>query len=141
MTDKSYTKVTKVTDGSIPRAVFVQVQSWIAQQKNEQRVVIEVKRWHERHSDRQRGYWFGVIVPAFMDCCGYSKDSAHDALMWHLWPEGRKDEIRLDGTMHSVRGSLTDVDGPTMAELIERAFQFAVKEYGLLIPSPGEWTD
>lgn len=105
---------------------------------------ISVDKWHESASDRQRGYWFGVIVPAFIEHCGYegpdSKEACHHDLLFHLMPDLRQYRKNpFTGEQEQRRVSWKELDKNQATKLIDRAFHFAAVDHGLYIQSPSEY--
>lgn len=104
---------------------------------------VSIKKYLGKASDRQRRYWFGVVIPCVIDHCGYdgisAKDDCHDDLMYKLMPELRKKRKTLAGGEIDARVSWTELDREQTTLLIERAFHFAATELGLVIPSPAEY--
>jgi len=109
-------------------------------------VEITVKKHLGKVRDRQRGYWFGVIVTAIIDYSGYdgahAKENCHDDLLFHLMPELRHERVNfLTGEVREKRVSWTELDTNETTILIERAWQFAASECGLIIQSPKEFLE
>lgn len=104
--------------------------------------IVSVERFHGKHSDQQRRYWFAVIVPSFIAHCGYdgpsAKEDCHSDLMARLWPL-RERANPLTGEIEKTRESLRNLDTAQMATLIESAWKFAAENYAMVIPSPREF--
>jgi len=99
-----------------------------------QRVTVRIGPEELPITQDQRGYFFGVLIEAMVDLCGYArKEEAYDAAMrWLLtlpWEE--------------LRPSLAAgaCDRAQMSEYIERMCAAQVVDLGLDVPDPtgSEW--
>lgn len=137
------TFIGKVSNKRIPDAVRLQIGNALAKLEGHD-AIITIERFHGKHSDKQRRYWWAVIVTAFVAHCGYegpdAKENCHADLMARLWPL-RERTNRVTGEVEKVRESLTNLDKAQMGTLIEAAWQFAAVDYGLVIPSPREFLE
>ena len=130
----------RVRHGKIPDAKLVVLDGWLADNDGAL-VELWAQRCATRHSDAQRAYWFGVVVPAVASATGYTFDEAHDALMWECWPEGRRELKLLDGAVYAVRATFTTLSTTEVSELMERAWRLAAEKLGLYIDSPDEYRE
>ncbi|TGL39666.1 hypothetical protein EHQ53_14180 [Leptospira langatensis] len=98
-------------------------------------VITKIKELGKKHSDRQRGYWFAVIVPMYMDYTGQSKDEAHREIMLALRPvefHGKDDRIRVEPTSYS---GLTTSEAE---DLHAEARSWVTEKIGRYVPLPNE---
>lgn len=95
------------------------------------------------HTDRQRAYWFAVIVPyaqhGFADAgTRLSKDDAHDFLCWHLMPDERR-TIRWGQHEAVMRASFSAASKERVTRLIDEAIQFIAENFFIACPDPSEY--
>jgi hypothetical protein len=98
-------------------------------------VLFSMKVHRETRSNAQNRFWHGVVVPAFVDHCGYTFAEAKDALALELLPKEVVDV--KTGEVKTVPGHTSDLNTKEFNELIERAQQLGA-EMGIYIPDPGE---
>ncbi len=136
------TYYTKVENGVIPAAIRLKIAAAI-EKLDGQWIEIKINKWLGKASDSQRAYWFGVIVKSMVEHCGYDGtdaiDRCHDDLMYLLMPEKRRKRKRITGEIIEARVSWTELTKEETTVLIERAFQYAATEWGLVIQSPKEY--
>lgn len=98
-------------------------------------VLLSVKAHRETRSGAQNRYWHGVVIPAFVEHCGYEFDEAKDALALELIPKEVVD-IKT-GEVKTVPGHTSEQNTKQFNEMIERAQRLGA-EMGIYIPDPGE---
>lgn len=97
-------------------------------------VTVRIERHHRKRTDRQNRFWHGVVIPLFVEHCGYTFDEAKAALALELIPvEARK----FDGSTAIVPGHTSDLNVAQFNELIKRAQQLGA-EMDIYIPDPNE---
>lgn len=99
------------------------------------KVLATFKAYRPSRSSAQNRYWHGVVVPAFVDRCGYTFTEAKDALALELIPREVVDV--KTGEVKTVPGHTSDLNTKEFNELIERAQRLGA-EMGIYIPDPGE---
>ena len=132
-----------IKNGSLPDIVGAQISTLLGTLEGHT-VEIRILKYFGKATDRQRKYWFGVVIPAFIVECGYeepgAKDRCHNDLVYELMPEFRKTRVSpITGIVEVIRASWRDFDTAQSTILIERAFVFASTQYSIAIPSPGEY--
>ena len=106
------------------------VQAWLATQKDGT-YTVSIGRERDRLSDRQRRYYFGVVVPILAEYFGYEPDEMHEALKWHFL------RTHPDSPLPTVK-SITKFSTAEMEEYLRRVRTWASSEYGVYIPEPNE---
>ncbi len=113
-----------------------------------QPVIVTLEKPKKRRSNSQNAYWYGVVVPFFLELWSrarryphglrpYTKDQVHEVLVEAL--AGCEDGP-LPGTR--IRLRTRDMDTATFAKLVDRARELAMHDYGAPLPAPGEkWED
>ena len=108
-------------------------QRWLRTKAN-QLVTVTVAPYMKRRSLSQNSFWFGVVVPAFGERCGYlphEYDCVHDELVRTL--------IGLRPDCHpdlKIRVSTRSLSTAQFSRLIEDAQIFAADKLGLIVPDP-----
>lgn len=125
----------QTTGGRLTNAARISIENQLRRYKDTDTLTITIERTQRKHSDAQRAYWFAVVVPAFADHCGFTKDEAHAELMRNLMPELCETLTGLDGTEIIRRPSYSKLTKQQAAELCDSAYTFA-KDFGLTIPEP-----
>jgi hypothetical protein len=95
-----------------------------------QAVELTIRKRRTQRSLKQNRAYFGLIVEAVADHCGYSKDEAHEALAWRFLREGEPDALL------PRRKSTADLSTKEFEDYTARVKQFAAEELGLFIPDP-----
>jgi hypothetical protein len=95
---------------------------------------LTVKRARATRSNQQNRFWWGVLVPAIAEHCGYTNDEMHEALKHKF--------LRLDADpdkhgLVRVRSTAT-LDTKEFTDLIENVVTWAGVEFGLDIHLPGD---
>jgi len=98
-------------------------------------VLVTVKVHRETRSSAQNRFYHGVVIPAFVDHCGYTAAEAKDALALELLPREVVDV--KTGEVKTVPGHTSQLNAKEFNDLIERAQQLGA-EMGIYIPDPGE---
>jgi hypothetical protein len=98
-------------------------------------VTLKISVGKRQRSLSQNRYWWKVVVPLFMEHCGYDKQPMHDALALHLIPHEVID-IKT-GELHIVPGHTSQLNVAEFNDLIERAQRLGA-EMGIYIPDPNE---
>ena len=99
-------------------------------------VDVTVKKHHNKRSDRQNRYWWGVAVPLIAHELGYDKhehESVHYALVSKCF--GVTHDVSL-GEIPKVKSS--HLNREQFSELMEWAVRWAASELGIVVPLPNE---
>ncbi len=95
-------------------------------------IEVTIRKRRTLRSLKANRAYFGLIVQAIADHCGYSKQEAHEAIAWKFLQEGEPD------AMLPRRRSTADLDDKEFATYTAQVKQFAAEELGLFIPDPGQ---
>lgn len=99
---------------------------------------------HEvEHTDPQRHYYFGVVVPYAQQGMieqgdRASKDDAHAWMMWHLAPDERQ-TVKYGQHEHVMRASFKKFSKARVAEHIDHCIQWIAEEFSLAVPEPSTY--
>jgi hypothetical protein len=91
-------------------------------------VVLRAKR-RQRSLKQNNAYW-GLIVPAIAEHCGYTKDEAHEALGFRFLRVGEPDAVL------PARRSTADLTVQEFQDYCEAVKVFAAETLGIFIPDP-----
>ncbi len=97
-------------------------------------VTLRIERHHRKRTDRQNRFWHGVVIPLFVEHCGYSFDEAKAALSLELIP---KEIHQLNGTAVVVPGHTSELNVAQFNDLIKRAQELGAR-MDIYVPDPGE---
>lgn len=98
-------------------------------------VLATFKAYRPKRSDAQNRFWHGIVIPAFVEHCGYEFPEMKDALALELLP---KEVIDIKtGEVRIVPGHTSDLNTKEFKDLIERAQRLGAG-MGVVIPDPGE---
>jgi len=95
-------------------------------------VEVTIRQRRTQRSLKQNRAYFGLIVEAVAEHCGYTKDEAHEALAWKFLREGEPD------AMLPKRKSTAALSTQEFEDYTAQVKQFAAEELGLFIPDPGQ---
>lgn len=95
-------------------------------------VEVTLRKVRTQRSLKQNRAYFGLIVAAVAEHCGYSKDEAHEALAFKFLRQGEPDAPL------PTRKSTADLTTKEFEEYQAQVKQFAAEELGLFIPDPGQ---
>ena len=98
-------------------------------------VTLRVTVGKKTRSLQQNAYWWGVVIPLFMETCGYEKQEMHDALALHLLPVEIVD-IKT-GEVRVVPGHTSKLTVQEFNDLIERVQRLGA-EMQIYVPDPNE---
>ena len=133
---------TTVVNGKIPKAVSLQIGKHLEGLEDGPVDVIVMRPKKKRTTD-QNAYWWGVVIPAVSQHCGYERheaDQVHEDVVMLLMPELATERVnKITGELTTVRASTSDMDTATFSDLMERAWRWAAVDLGIVIPSPGEF--
>lgn len=127
--------MTRLFYGRVDKAgkvVFDQPFEWAkhcAGLKN-QRIEVTARKQRTQRSLKQNRAYFGLIVSAVAEHCGYTKDEAHEALAFKFLRLGEPDALL------PTRRSTADLTTKEFEDYTAQVKQFAAEELGLLIPDP-----
>ena len=99
---------------------------------------------HEvEHTDPQRGYYFGVVVPyaqqgMLEQGTRQSKDDTHAWLMWHLAPDERT-TVKYGQHEHVMRASFAKFSKARVKQHIDACIQWIAEEFSLAVPEPSAY--
>lgn len=93
------------------------------------------KFYRPKRSDAQNRFWHGIVIPAFVEHCGYEFAEMKDALALELLPKEVVD--MKTGEVRIVPGHTSELNTKEFNDLIERAQRLGA-EMGIVIPDPGE---
>jgi predicted PhzF superfamily epimerase YddE/YHI9 len=128
--------VTPIFDGRCKdgKVVFRRPLDWAKHVRAHEGLEVEVtlKKLRTQRSLKQNRAYFGIIVAAIADHCGYSKDEAHEALAFKFLRTGEPDALL------PTRRSTASLTVQEFAAYQEQVKQFAAEELGLFIPDPGQ---
>jgi hypothetical protein len=104
---------------------------------------VVIKRFYESPSERQRGYYWSVMLPAL---CRHVEESGfghYTAEQMHEWLKkkfGQSARVEIDGEAYDVVAFTTSNSGDiaAMSTYITAILQWAAGELGLYIPPPTE---
>ena len=93
-------------------------------------VEVTLRKIRTQRSLKQNRAYFGLIVSAIADHCGYTKDEAHEALAFKFLRLGEPDALL------PTRRSTADLTTKEFTDYQEQVKRFAAEELGLFIPDP-----
>jgi len=99
---------------------------WLKSHKKPLRVQVCIEPIERHLTDQQRKYFYGVIVPAFMDYCGYSKNEIAGVLKRLFLTVHR-------GTKKEYVKSLTELNVAEMSAFIDEC-SLCAAEIGIILP-------
>ena len=100
----------------------------------EGKVEIQVKPYKSTRSDRQRRYYWAVIIPAICQATGYDLSEANEFLKWWFNPKIKTfkgQEIRFGS---SIEAEKTD----RVEEIYREIREWASAELHIFVPEPNE---
>lgn len=95
-------------------------------------VEVIVRPVRRQRSTRANRYYWGVVVKAIGEHCGYHSDEMHEALAFKFL---RLEDDPITGSPRRKRTPETNTT--EFAEYVDRCIQFGA-ELGVVIPEPGE---
>jgi hypothetical protein len=102
--------------------------------KDGTRMEVTAKKVVPRRSDNTNRYWFGVVVPLFMDELGErDKYVAHHIILEAI---GHYDELEMKGRRFKIVRETRDLAADDFSKLIEGAGQLFAEWFGGYIPPP-----
>ena len=108
---------------------------WIESFKTGTQVDIIIKKHVDKNTQKQRGYYFGVVVVILADYFGYEKEEMHEELKLKFNPV--KSKLSSDTIMGgSTTELLKDEYFGDEQSYVERIRRWAVVEYNVNIPDP-----
>ena len=93
-------------------------------------VMVVVDKYRKQRSAGQNRYYWGVVIPAMAEYCGYGREEMHEALKWQLL------RTHAEAGLPSVR-STSNLNTAEFTDYIEQCRRLAA-EWGVYIPDPGE---
>ena len=119
----------KVENGKLKMVNCKVLEMYVGMFPEGSELQITIERRKKERSDKQRRYYWGVIIPVLCDFFGYTKDETHDALKWQF--------LRKEGKIPTIRSteSLSTVESE---EYNSRIRQWASEEFEVFIPLPDE---
>ena len=93
-------------------------------------IEVTIRPRRTQRSPKQNRAYFGLIVEAVAEHCGYTKDEAHEALAWKFLREGELD------AMLPTRKSTASLTTKEFEDYTAQVKQFAAEELNLFIPDP-----
>lgn len=111
---------------------FVAAMAWAREVRSleGQEVEVTIRKRRTQRSLKQNRAYFGLIVSAIAEHCGYTKDEAHEALAWRFLRLGEPDAPL------PTRRSTADLTTKEFENYTAQVKQFAAEELGLFIPDP-----
>lgn len=116
------------------KVVFDSPLAWARHCQSLKNALVEVtcrKRRTQRSLKQNRAY-FGLIIEAIAESCGYTKDEAHEAVAWKFLRVGEPDALL------PKRRSTSDLSTKEFEDYCAQVKQFAVEKLGLFIPDPNQ---
>jgi len=127
--------VTKMGDW-VPRSMREKITQYWRSLPDGVPVTFVVKRATRPKTDRQLGYWWGVLLPFVSEATGYTKNEAHEVLMAELMPDYMTTYYCPIRQRHiQNRGSLAEMTTTDVAELFERAWVY-LSDRDIHVPHP-----
>lgn len=87
-----------------------------------QRVLVTVERYRKPKTNPELALYFGVLLPAFADHCGYDEKDMHRELKL-AWMPLHKTVSRLTGEERLEIPSLADASSDEMGAFIDRLYR------------------
>lgn len=97
---------------------------------------LHVTKYRKTRSDRQRRYYFGVIIPIYAEACGGSPEETHDHLGYTFLRTSY--ECPISGELISKTKSTTKLNTKEMEEYMEQCRRECLETYNVNIPLPRE---
>lgn len=107
----------------------VQIDETLSFQEGE-RVQVKIERIYSPRSNEQNRYYWGVLLKIFSEETGYTQQELHEALKYEFL---KKDMGRLTGAK-----STKELNTKEFNDYISTVRNFASRDFGCYIPSPGE---
>lgn len=120
----------------LPRTMRVKITEYWRSLPDGVPVTIVVKRASRPKTDKQLGYWWGVLLPIVSEETGYTKNEAHAILMSELMPDHMEVfycPIRQRNIQN--RASLAAMTTKDVADLFERAWVY-LSDREIHVPHP-----
>lgn len=95
-----------------------------------QPVEVTLRKRRTQRSLQSNRYYFGVVIAAIAEHCGYTKDEAHEAVAWKFLQCGEPD-AKLP-----KRLSTAELSSDAFREYVETVKRFAATELGIYVPDP-----
>ncbi len=116
------------------KVIFARPLDWAKHVKAHEGLAVEVtlKKPRSQRSLKQNRAYFGIIVQAVAEHCGYSKDEAHEALAFKFLRVGEPDALL------PTRRSTTSLSTQEFEAYSAQCKQFAAEELGIYVPDPSE---
>jgi len=94
---------------------------------------IELTLEKERHARTlsQNAYYWGVVIEILRNYFGYESDEMHEAMKFKF--------LKKHEDVLVTVGSTTKLNTIEFGEYLDRIMEWAVSEYQIYIPSPGEY--
>lgn len=98
-------------------------------------VEIIIRPHSQSVSDRQRGYYRGVVLKILAEHTGYTQDEVHEFLKRKFATES---QVEVRGETYNVHVFTTGTEGETAvtAKFITNVIQWAARDLGVVIPEP-----
>lgn len=93
---------------------------------------VTIERWRRRHSDSQRGYYWGVVLAEIGRETGNDKEDLHQAFKQMFLAPEEKHILGTTVQVYSTR-NLTTVE---YSEFVERVCAYAATQLGIAISEP-----
>ena len=90
-----------------------------------QRVAIDIEAWKALHSDRQRKFYFGVVLPAMAERTGFEKEES-DAILRGLF-------LTVEKNGHRFPRSISTLSKPDFAAFLDRVIRWMATELEVVI--------
>lgn len=129
----------EIKDGAIQtppgarKAMLAAIQAW-----PDCKATLTLKRRTQRHSDAQRGYYFGVLIPLGAEATGYTESEFHE-LMKAMHLDKREAAEGTNGHLHGelvIGGSIADLPQGKMAEFLTRVREWMLTAIDCPTPDP-----
>lgn len=101
------------------------------------KVEVVVKKWHDKRSEKQNRYYWGVVIQALVDYTGYTLDEMHETMKHKFLSEED-----IERGLTKIK-STKDTNTREFVEYIRQIITWASTELGVYIPEPNEsdWSD
>jgi len=92
-------------------------------------IQITMARRKRKRSDRQNGYYWGVVIPALCGATGYNQEQMHEALKWKFL------KVHSDTEMPTVK-STSELSTIEFEDFMANVRMWALDFFGLEIELP-----
>lgn len=100
---------------------------------NGKKIELILRRARSQRSLQQNRFYWGVVVEILADAFGYTPEEMHEALKFKFLRIHNEKGQDLD----SVK-STTKLDTKEFTDYVDTILRWAVTEYGIYIPDPGQ---